>query len=391
MSDGRRDEAGPVPHLFSPLCVRGVTLRNRVVVSPMATYRAQDGVANDWHLAHFGKFALGGAGLVFTEAIKVDSRGLGTVGDMGLWDDAQVPALARIARFVRSQGAVAGVQLNHAGRKAGTSRPWEGFGPLDRSRPVEGREHWPVLGPSAIPFMEGWPVPEAMSEAQVREAIAAFGQAARRADEAGFQVIELHGAHGYLLHQFLSPASNQRTDRWGGSAEKRMRFVLEVVDEVRRHWPADKALFYRIASQDDAGWTLDDSVSLARRLAAVGVDAIDCSAGGISGRTATAGGAERPAGFQVPFAEYIRREADMPTLAVGLILDAVQAQEVIAEGRADMVAIGREMLYDPFWAAHAARTLGVESTFEHLPLEYSWWLARRKVSPASERIVNENP
>ncbi|MEO9230743.1 MAG: NADH:flavin oxidoreductase/NADH oxidase [Devosia sp.] len=371
-------------HLFSPFELRGITLRNRIVVSPMATYRAVDGVVNDWHLAHLGKFALGGAGLVFTEAIKVEQRGLGTVGDMGLWDDAHIPALARIASFIRTQGAVAGVQLNHAGRKAGTSRPWDGFGPLDRTQPVEGRAHWPVLGPSAIPFMQGWPVPQEMSDAQVREAIQAFGQAARRADEAGMQVIELHGAHGYLLHQFLSPASNQRTDRWGGSADKRLRFVLEVVEEVRRHWPQDKLLFYRIASQDESGWTLNDSVDLAHRLHARGVDVIDCSAGGISGRTATAGGAPRAPGFQVPFAEHIRREAGVPTMAVGLISDAEQAQEVIAQGRADLVAIGREMLLDPFWAAHAARALGREAAFEHLPREYAWWLARRDTASSTK-------
>ncbi|MEO8296423.1 MAG: NADH:flavin oxidoreductase/NADH oxidase [Burkholderiales bacterium] len=379
---------------FTPLTLRGITLRNRIVVSPMATYRAVDGIANDWHLAHLGKFALGGAGLVFTEAVKVALCGLGTVGDMGLWDDAQVPALARLAAFIRAQGAVAGVQLNHAGRKAGTARPWEGFGPLDRSRPVEGRAHWPVRGPSAIAFMDGWPIPAAMTDAEIRETVMSFGQAARRAHEAGMQVIELHGAHGYLLHQFLSPAANRRTDAWGGSADKRQRFVLDVVDAVRRHWPADKLLFYRIASQDEAGWTLDDSVALARRLHAGGVDVIDCSAGGISGRTATAGGAARPPGFQVHFAEHIRRHAGVPTMAVGLITDAQQAEDVIAQGRADLVALGREMLLDPFWAAHAARTLGHEAAFEHLPQEYAWWLARRTVAapgPATATHPKESP
>lgn len=368
------------PHLFSPLTVRGVTLRNRIVVSPMATYRAVGGVANDWHLAHFGKFALGGAGLVFTEAVKVEQRGLGTVGDMGLWDDAQIPAMARIAAFIRAQGAVAGVQLNHAGRKAGTLRPWDGFGPLDRSKLVEGAAHWPVLGPSPIAFMGGWPVPQEMGDAQVREVIRAFGQAARRAQEAGMQAIELHGAHGYLLHQFLSSASNQRTDRWGGSADNRMRFVLEVVEEVRRHWPEDKLLFYRIASQDESGWTLNDSVGLAGRLQARGVDVIDCSAGGISGRTATAGGAPRPPGFQVPFARHIRAGSGVRTMAVGLITGPRQADAVIARGDADLVAIGREMLLNPSWAAHAARALGHEQAFEHLPREYAWWLARRTMA-----------
>ncbi len=350
----------------------------------MATYRAIDGVANDWHLAHFGKFALGGAGLVFTEAVKVEPCGLGTVGDMGLWSDHQLPALARIASFIKAQGAVAGIQLNHAGRKAGTLRPWEGFGPLDRSQPVEGRSHWPVRGPSALAFMEGWPVPEPMSEVQVQQAILAFGQAARRAHEAGFQVLELHGAHGYLLHQFLSPAANQRNDAWGGTPERRQRFGLAVVDEVRRHWPQDKALFWRMASEDESGWTLDDSADLARRLQSHGVDLIDCSSGGISGRTATAGGAARPAGYQVPFAAHVRRVSGVPTMAVGLITQARHAQDVIAEGQADLVALGREMLHNPSWAAHAACELGAGTGFEQLPQEYAWWLQRRAVARAEK-------
>lgn len=363
--------------LFSPLELRGVTFKNRVMVSPMAQYSAVDGAVNDWHFTHFAKFAIGGAGFVCMEASKVERRGLGTVSDQGLWKDEHVEPLRPIVRFIQSMGAVAGVQLNHAGRKAGTARPWEGFGPLDRSRPLDGQPHWEVIGPSAVPYLEGWPIPREMTLEDIAVVTEAFAQAARRAGEAGMDVIELHGAHGYLVHEFLSPASNTRTDRYGGSLANRMRFALEVTEAVRARWPVDKPLFFRVSAQDEGGWTLDDTVVLARELKARGVDAIDCSSGGINVRSPTASATSRRLGFQVPFADRIRREADIATVAVGLILKPEQAERIIAEGKADLVAIGREMLYDPFWAVHAAEALGADPEFRNLPPQYGWWLERR--------------
>jgi 2,4-dienoyl-CoA reductase-like NADH-dependent reductase (Old Yellow Enzyme family) len=350
--------------LFSPLTLRGLTLKNRIMVSPMAQYAAIDGAATDWHFGHFAKFALGGAGLVFMEATKVERRGLGTVGDMGIWKDEHVPQLRRIVDFLHQQGAAAGIQFNHAGRKAGTYRPWEGYGTLDRSQPIEGQEHWEVIAPSAIQYMEGWPTPREMTETDIAEA--------------GFDVIEIHGAHGYLLHQFLSAASNQRTDRWGGSPENRRRFVLEVASAIRRHWPEHKPLFFRISSVDEAGWTLDDSVVLARELKARGVDAMDCSAGGLNVRSPTASGSKpRKMGFQVPYAERLRRDAEMATVAVGLILEPEHAESIIAKGQADLVALGREMLFNPFWAHHAAEKLRVDPEYRLMAPVYQWWLDRR--------------
>ncbi len=362
--------------LFSPLKLRGITLRNRIVVSPMAQYAAIDGSVTDWHFAHYAKFAMGGAGLVFTEATKVERRGLGTVGDMGIWKDEQIEPLRRITRFLKEQGAVPGMQLNHAGRKGGNARPWEGFGPLDRSVPVDGG-HWPVIAPSAVPYLEGWPMPQAMSKADIEEVKSAWAKAARRAFDAGFDVLELHGAHGYLLHEFLSEVSNRRTDEYGGSLENRMRFPLEVTEAVRSVWPDDKPLFFRISAVDEGGWTLEDSVVLAKARKARGVDVVDCSASGISIRSPTASRSALKPGFQVPYAERLRRDADVLTMAVGLIVRPKQAEEIVAGARADLVAIGREILYDPFWPAHAARALGADPEFATLPVQYGWWLDRR--------------
>ncbi len=366
--------------LFSPLRFRDVVLRNRIMVSPMAQYCAVDGSAQEWHFAHFAKFAIGGAGLVSMEATKVERRGLGTVGDMGLWKDEHIAPIRKITDFLRKQGTVSAIQLNHAGRKAGTKRPWEGFGPLDRSIKIEGQDHWPVIGPSAVPYLDGWPIPREMTLEDIRTVIDAFAQAARRADEAGVDVLEIHGAHGYLVHEFLSPASNIRSDRYGGSLANRMRFALEIAEAVRTYWPAGKPLFFRASCVDEGGWSLQDSITLARELKKRAVDAIDCSSGGINVRSPTAANVARQLGFQVPFAEAIRKEADIPTIAVGLIVNAQQAEAIVASGRADVVAIGREMLYDPFWAVHAAKDLGADPEFRAMPVQYGWWLDRRAKS-----------
>lgn len=369
---------GAQPLLFTPLSIRGVTVPNRIVVSPMAQYSAKDGFVTDFHFAHFAKFAMGGAGIVFTEAAKIERRGLGTVGDMGIWKDEHVAPLKRIADFVRGQGAVPAIQLNHAGRKAGTYKPWDGFGALDRSVPVEGEAHWQVIGPSAVEYLPGWPLPEPMSLADIRTVQENWVASARRALAAGFEIVEVHGAHGYLIHQFLSPASNKRTDAYGGSLRNRMRFALEVCEAVRAVWPQDKPVFFRVSAVDEGGWTLDDTVALARELKALGVDAMDCSASGIAIRSPTASREAPQLGFQVPYAERVRREAQMLSIAVGLIVEARQAEAILQEGRADLVAIGREMLLNPFWPAQAAKILGADPEFKRLPVQYGWWLDRRR-------------
>ncbi len=366
--------------LFSPLQLRGITVRNRVVISPMCQYSADDGFANDWHLVHAGKFAQGGAGIVFLEATAVLAEGRITHGDLGLWRDEQVPALSRIVDFVRSQGAAPAIQLGHAGRKSSMSRPWEGNGPLTPELVAAGSIPWETIAPSAEPIGPGWMTPRAMEEADFKRVRDAFGAAARRAVGAGFDIAEIHAAHGYLLHSFLSPLSNRRDDRYGGDREGRMRFPLEVARIVRQAWPADKPVFFRCSSVDNdaAGWSIEDSVVLARRLVEIGVDVIDCSSGGIAGSATAAATAPRGLGFQVPFAERIRREAGIATMAVGLIIDPAQAEAVLADGKADLVAVAREALYDPNWALHAAAALGADETYARWPKQYGWWLTRRE-------------
>ena len=367
------------PILFTPITLRGVTARNRVVISPMCTYSAVDGLAQDWHLVHLGKFALGGAGVVFVEATAVEARGRITHGCVGIWSDAHAAALGRIAPWLKAHGAIPGIQLAHAGRKASMQRPWFGNGPLGPEDELRGERPWPIIGPTGEPAAEGWLAPRAMTRADVDEVIDAFAAAARRADHAGFEIAEIHGAHGYLIHSFLSPLSNTRTDAYGGDLAARMRLALEVVEAVRAAWPATKPLFFRISSVDgigSEGWRMEDSVELARALKARGVDVVDCSSGGISGPV-TSAMVPRELGFQVPFAAAVRRGADIATQAVGLILDGAQAEAILQSGAADLVAVAREALFDPFWAHHAARTLGLEAEFETWPEPYGWWLKRR--------------
>lgn len=366
------------PTLFSPLSIRDVMIRNRVMLSPMAQYRAKDGSANDWHFAHLARYATAGVGLVCFEATKVERRGLGTVADLGLWKDEHIAPIRRITDFLRAHGAVSAIQLGHAGRKAGTLRPWDGFGPLDRSVRVEGEEHWEVIGPSPLPYLEGWPVPREMTLEDIAVVTASFVAAARRAEKAGLDIVEIHGAHGYLIHEFLSPVSNVRRDRYGGNLDNRMRFALEITAAVRAVWPAGKPLCFRVSAQDEGGWTLDDSVVLARELKAIGVDVIDCSSGGVGARYSSANAARQPLGFQVPYADRIRREAAIMTAAVGLIVAPAQAEAIIRDGKADLVAIGREMLYNASWSVHAAQALGVDPGFRNIPSEYGWWLDRRR-------------
>lgn len=343
-----------VPHLFEALTIRGVTFRNRIAVSPMCQYSATDGLANDWHLVHLGSRAVGGAGLVIVEATAVEAAGRISPQDLGLWSDAQSEPLARIARFLKQHGAVPGIQLAHAGRKASTPRPWERqlAEPL---APADGG--WsPILAPSAIAFDEDSAVPQALDEAGIRSVVQAFAQATERAITAGFEVIELHAAHGYLLHQFLSPLSNTRTDDYGGSLSNRARLTLEVAVAMRARMPSQLPLFVRLSATDwvPGGWDLPQTVELARWLKASGVDLIDASSGG------TVPKAEIPVGpgYQVPFAEAIRAEAGIATGAVGMITEPFQADAIIHSGQADLILLGRELLRDPYWPLHAARVLG---------------------------------
>jgi len=358
--------------LFEPLQIRGVTLRNRIVVSPMCQYSAQDGQVTDWHLVHLGKFAQGGAGAVFVEATAVEKRGRITHGDTGIWDDSHIAGLSRIAKFIKEQGAVPAIQLAHAGRKASMARPWYGNGPLTQADFDRGEKAWSIVAPTGQPIGAEWITPRAMREGDLQTVLTAFKEGARRAVAAGFEMLEIHAAHGYLLHSFLSPISNT------GSLEERMSFPLQVIAAVRQQWK--KPLFVRVSSIDDVegGWSVEDTLIFSSQLRNLGVDVIDCSSGGIAGSAtaATKTLLPRVPGFQVPFAERIKKEAGIRTMAVGLILTPQQAEEVAA--KVDLVAIGREALHDPNWPLHAAQALGVDAEFARWPVQYGWWLTRRE-------------
>ncbi len=338
-------------HLFAPLALRDVTLKNRVLVSPMCQYSCADGMASDWHLVHLGSRAVGGAAAVIAEATAVEPEGRISPQDLGLWTDAHAEPLARIARFVRAQGAVPGIQLAHAGRKASTRRPWDGYAVI---LPADGG--WIPWAPSPIPFSPGDPVPHALDVAGIERVLDAFARAAARAAGAGFELLEIHSAHGYLLHEFLSPIANARTDRWGGSFDNRTRLLRDVVARVRKVWPERLPLSVRISATDwvEGGWDIDQSVELARALAPLGVDLVDASSGGMVPKANIPLGP----GYQTPFAARIRREAGVASGAVGLITSAAQADQIVRNGDADVVLLARAMLRDPYWPLHAAHELG---------------------------------
>ncbi len=377
-----------LPLLFTPLKLRSVTLPNRVVLSPLCMYMAKDGLAGPFHFSHLSSFARGRVGLVFTEASGVEPEGRISHGCCGIWNDAQIEAYRPIANYISSLGSVPAIQIAHAGRKASARPPWRAGAPLDATDTAAGNGPWATKGPSAEPVSAAWPTPNAMTEPDIGAVVAAFAAAATRSAKAGFKVLEIHAAHGYLIHSFLSPLSNKRNDRYGGDRTGRMRFALEVVAAVRRVWPEELPLFVRISAVDGppSGWSLDDSVALARELKTLGVDVVDCSAGGVAGppafRASDAGQpiqsrAERPPGFQVPYAERIRRDADIKTMAVGVIVKADQAEAILQQGRADLIAIGRELMYNPFWALHAAEVLGCDPEARMWPDSYSWAVRRR--------------
>ncbi len=340
-----------MPHLFDPITFRSVTLANRIVVSPMCQYSCTDGFATDWHLVHLGSRAIGGAGLVIAEATAVTPEGRISPQDLGIWSDAHVEMLARIARFVRAQGAAAGIQLAHAGRKASTSPPWTGIRPVP---PADGG--WTPVGPTDQPFAPASNTPHALEISEIASVVDAFRQATRRALAAGFEVLEVHGAHGYLIQEFLTPLVNTRRDVYGGSFDNRARLCLEVVDAIRAEWPERLPLFVRISSTDwkDGGWEIEQSIELARRLREHGVDLVDCSAGGAVPDVVI----PLAPGYQVPFAERVRREASIATGAVGLITAPAQADEIVRNERADCVLLARQQLRDPYWPLHAAEALG---------------------------------
>jgi 2,4-dienoyl-CoA reductase-like NADH-dependent reductase (Old Yellow Enzyme family) len=371
------------PLLFTPITLRDVTLRNRVVIAPMATYSAVDGMARDFHFAHWGRLVLGGAGCVFVEATAVTDQGRITNGDLGLWSDAHIPALKRIAAFMKAQNVVSGIQLAHAGRKGAMQRPWFGNGALTAEDFARGEKKWDTVAPTATPMAPGHIVPHPLSVADLAALKGHWVDAARRAVEAGFDVLEIHNAHGYLMHQFLSPISNTRTDSYGGDLAGRMRFPLEVAEALRALWPQDKPVFVRVSAVDglDGGWTMDDTVAYARELKARGIDVVDCSSGGLFG-SATAARVKRTWGFQVPYAERVRREAGIRSMAVGLIVDPFFAEDILQKGRADLIAIAREALVNPCWPQMAEIALGRKASdaMDDWPVQYAWWLKLRERS-----------
>jgi 2,4-dienoyl-CoA reductase-like NADH-dependent reductase (Old Yellow Enzyme family) len=340
-------------HLFAELKIRDVVLRNRIAVSPMCQYSSTDGFASDWHLVHLGSRAVGGAALVLTEATAVSPEGRISPSDLGIWKDEHVESLSRTARFIREQGAAPGIQLAHSGRKGSARRPWEGTGAVPES---EGG--WTPVAPTALPFDERYTTPSVLDQNGIRRIVRSFEDAARRALQAGFQIIEIHAAHGYLIHEFLSPLTNQRTDTYGGSFENRTRILREIVSAVRRVWPDNFPLFVRISATDwvEGGWDLGQSIELVRMISPFGVDLIDCSSGG----TVATAKIQMAPGFQVPFAEEIRRKTGTRTGAVGMITKPSQADAIVQEGKADLVLLAREFLRQPYWPLHAARELGVQ-------------------------------
>lgn len=365
--------------LFTPFKLRDVTFKNRIAVSPMSQYRSLNGFANDWHMVHLGRFALGGAGLIYAEATGVEKDGRRTHGDLGLWDDAQIEKLKPITDFITREGSVPGIQLSHAGRKASERRPWHGETPVDGEDIAKrGEEPWSAIAPSAIPYADGWPSPKEMSEEDITRIIISFGQAARRSLEAGFKVIEVYAAHGFLVHQFLSPIANQRSDQWGGSLRNRQRFAVEVAKAIRQHWPETLPLAFRLSATDwvDNGVTIEETISTAKALKQVGVDMIDCSSGGI-------GGKERPQrmvieqGFQTPFAKDVRANSDIATMAVGFLWDVEACEEIILSGKADMIALARELLDDPQWPLRMAAKMDADDNHSLWPIESGWWLMKR--------------
>ena len=367
------------PMLFEPLSIRGLALKNRLVVPPMVHYRCDPGnTCGTFHVVHLGRYALGGFGLVFVEATAVEEIGLINEHDLGIWNDAQMESFKPLIAFMKRQGTAIGIQLAHGGRKSSSQTAMQGMGPLTGENLKAGAKQWQPVGPTAEPVAKGWLTPRQLTTAECKAMVGTWANAARHAVGAGFDTIEIHTAHGYLLASFLSPVSNTRNDEYGGDRAGRMRLPLEIVEAVRREMPDTMPLFVRVSSVDGTqeGWNMDDTVAFARELKLRGVDVIDCSSGGISG-SATAAQVPRSLGFQVPYAERVRREADISTMAVGIILEAEQAEAILQNAQADLVAIGRQSQFNPNIAHHWAHDLGINRRFEDWTPEYGWWLEKR--------------
>ena len=362
--------------LFSSFKIKSKSFRNRIVLSPMCQYKAKDGVISDWHFQHYSRFAFSGLGAAFVEATGVSPEGRIGHGCTGIWSDSHVEGLSKIAKIFNEYNCLSGIQLAHAGRKASYLRPWDGASPITENDKVE--PAWQTIGPSAIPINNSSPVPKEMTVEDINKVREDFKKAAQRADKAGFDIIEIHGAHGYLLHSFFSPLSNQRNDQYGGNFENRIRFAMEIIADIKSVWPDNKPLFYRLSSIDAPGQgaNLEDNIMLAKSLKSVGVDVIDCSSGGITGSPVLTKSKIIP-GFQVPYSEKIKKDAEISSMAVGAIISADQANEIISNKRADLVAMGRELLADTQWVYKAATKFGLSNSKDFLPDSYSFFLSRR--------------
>ena len=367
------------PLLFTPLTLGGITLRNRVVVSPMCQYNSdRDGGPTDYHLVHLGQFAMGGAGLVFCEETAVEDRGRKSYHCAGIYNDRHLAQYRRINDFIRAHGAVPAIQLGHGGRKGSGRPPWDGYRPLTAEDAARGEAPWTTISSSAEASSASAPPPHELSTTEISEVVAHWREAALRAADAGYGIVEIHGAHGYLIHQFLSPLVNRRTDAYGGDLQGRMRFCMEIIEAVRSAWPRGKPVFLRLSAVDGSGdaWTLEDTVAVARAAKERGIDVVTPSSGGIGG-AGTGTLVPRVPGYHVPFSTRVRKEVDIKTIAVGLITEAKQAEHILQNGDADLVAIAREFLWNPYWTVHAARELGVANYHDLLPRTYAWWLKRR--------------
>ena len=380
MSDGPTNGSKTSsPMLFQPLAIRGLTLKNRLVVPPMVHYRCDPGhTCGSFHLVHLGRYALGGFGLVFVEVTAVEEVGLINENDLGIWNEAQAESFKQLIAFMKRQGTAIGIQIGHGGRKSSSQSAMQGMGPLTEENLKAGARTWQPVGPTAEPVAEGWLTPRQLTTEECKSMVGTWAKAARNAVAAGFDTIEIHAAHGYLLASFLSPVSNTRTDEYGGDRAGRMRLPLEIAEAVRREMPDTMPLFVRVSSVDGTveGWNMDDTVVFARELKERGVDVIDCSSGGIAG-AATAAQVTRSLGFQVLFAERVRKDADIPTMAVGIILEAEQAETILQNGQADLIAVGRQSQFNPNIAHHWAHDLGINARFEDWSPEFGWWLEKR--------------
>lgn len=363
-------------NLFDTLKLRDIELRNRIVVAPMWQYFGRDGFPTDWHLMHLGRFADGGAGLVFQECTAVERRGCGTIGDVGIWDDKFIEPLRRLANIMKDNGAVAGIQIGHAGRKSRTKTPMQGRGQLERTEDIADWDDWEPVSASDVPLKEGLVPPRALTRNEIDDVVKAFGNAAARARKAGYEALEIHAGHGYLMHQFLSTLTNKRTDEYGGSLENRMRIVREVTEAVRAEWPENLPLFMRVSCMDGAGWEIEDTIELVRAIEPLGVDVFDCSTGGLVGSPLRYGEV-LTYGYQVKYARAVREATGAKTMAVGLLVQAKHAQRIIEDGDADLVAVAREVLQNPNWAIDAALKLGVEDPYRFTAVTSGYWLRER--------------